>query len=87
MNAFIDFVYQHGAEVVGGGTITLVFAAIVRHRPEWPVTIAKCYYWFFDSAQEVVSQRTGQPPPPKPPIAPPVQQEPEANPTQLKTGA
>lgn len=79
-NAIGDFLYQHGTALVEGASGTLVVAAVVRHRPEWPLSVAKLYYWFFDSAQEVVSQRTGQPPPPKPPIAPPPQNEADLNP-------
>ncbi len=52
-----------------GSTGTLVFFAVAKWMPEWPITAKGIYDWVKHSIQEIASQRSGasmnQPPQPK----------------------
>lgn len=55
----LNFVYQHGTELLTGSSVTLLVTACARHIPDWPLTYGKMWEWLRGTVQEVVSQRSG----------------------------
>lgn len=69
----IDYLAQHGLDLIEGSGGTVLVFVIIKHIPTWPISWEKLYNWGRDSAQDFASQRTGGPQNPQPPAAPPAQ--------------